>query len=135
MNPDGSGLRRLSRGKDSRDSQPAWSPDGRSIAFVSDYVPGGLYVMDSDGRHVRLLRRLGGQPAWSPDGRSIALTGAIPQVPGISVLNLRSGAVNPISVDEDEHPTWSPDGKHIAFAHDYTGNGTSSIWVMASDGS
>ena len=51
---------------------PAWSPDGRKIAFGGD---GEIYVMNADGRGLRRLTRnpaSDGSPAWSPDGRRIA---------------------------------------------------------------
>jgi Tol biopolymer transport system component len=86
VSPDGSGLRRLAE----RSAHPAFSPDGRSIAFVSDRDANGeiargedensfaneLYVMDADGDNPRRLtetERLDeATPAWSPDGARIA---------------------------------------------------------------
>ena len=71
----GGRARALTRGK-ADDGDPAWSPDGRFIAFVRSR--GGvydLYVMRADGRDPRRLSRLdhsAGSPAWSPDGQSIA---------------------------------------------------------------
>ena len=66
--------RRLTRDKADEES-PAWSPDGRRLAFVRGR-PGRaeLVVMDADGRHERRLTRGVGaaSPAWSPDGRRIA---------------------------------------------------------------
>lgn len=64
--------------------EPAWSPDGRRLAFLSDAAapdPKGmgqldLYVAETDGSHPRRLTHLSGQvsaPRWSPDGRSLAL--------------------------------------------------------------
>jgi len=53
---------------------PAWSPDGRRLAFDTG---AGLAVMNADGSHVRLLSLRGGsprEPAWSPDGRRILFT-------------------------------------------------------------
>jgi Tol biopolymer transport system component len=72
IRPDGSGLRRVV----ARAQQPAWSPDGRRIAFVRS--PSGLqlpetriYVTGLDGESVRPVAR-GYYPAWSPNGRRIA---------------------------------------------------------------
>jgi Tol biopolymer transport system component len=67
----GSGLRRLTRGV-----LPSWSHDGRRIAFVRS---GDLYVMRSDGSHMRRVARGAssqlGAPVWSHDGRRIYYAG------------------------------------------------------------
>ena len=70
--------RQLTQGA-GRNSQPAWSPDGARLVFVSDR--GGtvdLYTMNADGsRQRRLLDAptLGvGGPTWSPDGRTIVFS-------------------------------------------------------------
>jgi Tol biopolymer transport system component len=60
-----------------RGFEPAWSPDGRLVAFQSD---GTLWVVGSDGRGLRRLPTTeennvaseGGHPAWSPDSHRIA---------------------------------------------------------------
>ncbi len=61
------------------DASPAWSPDGRTIAFLSTRTgKPQLYTLRVDGGEARALTHLGqgvgGGPAWSPDGRSIAFT-------------------------------------------------------------
>jgi eukaryotic-like serine/threonine-protein kinase len=52
---------------------PVWSPDGRTIAFVSSRgnqgLTFGIWLVDSDGSNLRNLANPGLGPAWSPDGR------------------------------------------------------------------
>ena len=62
MNADGSAQRRLTRNPAS-DGPPAWSPDGRKIAFVSGAGPldsSAIYVMNADGTGKRRLTQPGG---------------------------------------------------------------------------
>jgi len=84
VNGDGSGLHRLTDGAEDNYS-PAWSPDGRRLAYVRNlpsqryYFVSAIYVMNADGSGKERLTRtgvLGNQPAWSPDGRKLAFSGA-----------------------------------------------------------
>ena len=75
MNADGSGRRKLTH--DARyNAEPAWSPDGRKIAFLSTRNGNrDIYVINADGSGKRNLTRNPAKdvrPSWSPDGRRIA---------------------------------------------------------------
>jgi Tol biopolymer transport system component len=71
-----------------RDTAPAWSPDGRRIAFARDF---DIYVMDADGSNVVKLPTYGGAigPTWSPDGSSIAFA----TTGGIYVMSCADGSI------------------------------------------
>jgi len=75
MNADGSGTRKLTHNA-RNNAEPAWSPDGRKIAFRSTRNGNrDIYVMNADGSGKRNLTRhpaRDGSPSWSPDGRRIA---------------------------------------------------------------
>lgn len=72
----GGPARQLTRGL-GFDTQPTYSPDGRSILFVSDRSGAdNLWIADADGRHVRQISfgdddTVLVSPAWSTDGRSV----------------------------------------------------------------
>lgn len=83
MRPDGSDKRQITTGGWAEDTQPAWSPDGRTIAFRRIQFPapvgisGDLWLVNATGGNERalMLTPLGGpqwSPAWSPDGKLIA---------------------------------------------------------------
>ena len=75
MNADGSGTRKLTHNA-RHNAEPAWSPDGRKIAFRSTRNGNrDIYVMNADGSGKRNLTRnpaRDSRPSWSPDGRKIA---------------------------------------------------------------
>ncbi|HLT19968.1 MAG TPA: hypothetical protein VKZ96_10970, partial [Thermomicrobiales bacterium] len=73
--PDGENRRQLTY-EGSRNTQPRWSPDGGSLAFVSDRVEkSGLFIMSlagGDAREVTRHRQSIANIDWSPDASSIA---------------------------------------------------------------
>jgi len=104
------------------DLHPAWSPDGRRIAFSSRRDSGyEIYVMDADGSGVRRLTddpvRQSFAPSWSPDGSLIAFEGDGLR-PNIHVVPATGGPVRSITAAGpgfEQRPSWSPDGARLAF--------------------
>jgi len=107
---------------------PAWSRDGKRIAFTS-YKDGNpnLYVMDIGRGTTRLVSKKKGvniAPDWSPDGERIALTLNLSSGNSeIYVLHERSGSLERMTNDfaTDVSPSWSPDGRWMAFVSDRSG--------------
>ena len=117
---DGTGLRRLTRHVRD-DYDPAFSPDGRSIAFVRGATRPELFLMRSDGGGVKRLVRWrdggGFAPSWSPDGSRIVF---------VSFTNLKTirperTAAVALSTPNGwfyDGPSWSPDGRSLVFTGD-----------------
>jgi Tol biopolymer transport system component len=132
MKPNGSGVKRLSP-PDARDSQPAFSSDGRTIAFVRETIHGAeLCAMDAKTGRVRVLHALDDAvdgPSWAPSGDKIAYA----EIDAIAILDVRSRTLTHVFRGYVGHPTWSRDGRKIAFERDVTDD-DQAIWVMAADG-
>jgi dipeptidyl aminopeptidase/acylaminoacyl peptidase/uncharacterized protein YraI len=147
INADGSGLRRLTDGMD-----PAWSPDGKKVAFARWRDPRGIYVIDEDGSNETLLFgwSQAKAPAWSPDGSHIVFTRqyggreedrersvygfhwTVPAHPWWKLGLVRVEDryfTDLLCYDHSFSPTWSPDGQVIAYDSDY------GLHLTATDGS
>ena len=141
MNADGSGRRRLTRG-----FAPAWSPDGRKIAY-SSVRPGNsgnseVFVMNADGSANRRLtpQPAGGHsPDWSPDGRKLMFPSRRDGNWEVYVMNPDGSGKRNLTRNPGNDgfqgwgAAWSPDGRKITFVSDR--DGTYEVYVMNADGS
>jgi TolB protein len=133
MNADGSGLRQITRG-DGSAIQPAWSPDGQTIAYAGDSLGSAsfeaLWLIEADGSDPRPVRYtsgdsfalMGNVPDWHPDGDRLAFDYCI-DCEGfglnyeIYTIELENGITRNLTehTGRDQFPTWSPDGEWVAF--------------------
>jgi hypothetical protein len=142
VNTDGTGGRTLVArlSPDSFAMQPAWSPDGRRLAFVQSAPAGSrIYAVSADGTN-RVQLSSGADfsgsdsyPSWSPDGSRIAFSREGPRN-GIFVVNQDGTNLVQLSVGNHSHPSWSPDGNRIVHAADSESGDASTIHVMNPDG-
>jgi len=143
MNPDGSGVSRLTNSP-GQDFSPAWSPDGKRIAFVSlrSDAFGEIYVMNADGTGVQRVTNsagIDGAPTWSKDGKQIAFMSTRQDPQGdIYVMNDDGSGVTRLTdfAGTDDEPAWSPDGKQIAFVstRDGVADQTTELYLLTLDG-
>jgi TolB protein len=106
---------------------PAWSPDGRQIAFVSFIERrSSVYVQDifsGKRRKLDVGRGLNSAPAWSPDGSRLAVTLSRDGNPDIYIHEL-DGGLRRLTQHRaiDTEPAWAPDGRSLVFTSDRGGN-------------
>ena len=94
---------------------PAWSPDGRRLAFVAPGAGGAgdVFVADADGTHrgriTRTDRVAERSPSWAPDGRHLVAER------GGRLVILRADGGGERRLGTGLEPAWSPGGRRIAF--------------------
>jgi dipeptidyl aminopeptidase/acylaminoacyl peptidase len=101
-----------------------WSPDGKSIAFISNMSGrNNLWIVPSEGGfpvQMTVSDQRQTNPAWSPDGKWIAYQSDFDgdEVWDIFLVSPKTGkVVNLTQTSEiaELNPTWSPDGRYLAY--------------------
>jgi Tol biopolymer transport system component/DNA-binding winged helix-turn-helix (wHTH) protein len=117
------------------DFQPALSPDGTTLAFVSDRTGSSeLWTARADGGEPSQRTRFGGayvgSPAWSPDGRALVFD--VRAAGNGDLWRLPADAAEPRLLTQgpasDLAPSWSRDGHSVLFASDRSG--TWQLWRL-----
>jgi Tol biopolymer transport system component len=141
IEPDGSSLSQLTH-ESTEDVQPAWSPDGRKIAFTG----GRIYVMSADCSNVRDITSISctdspnaASPTWSPDGTKVAFGGDTDPSDICTTNSDGSTKTNPTNITRrpevhETNPDFSPNGSQMCYYGDSTKSGYG-IYVAHADGS
>jgi len=146
INPDGSGLRQITKGWT---FHPTWSPDGKRIAFLgafkSDLSPNpsdpflyDIFVVNSDGSNVHNLTNSPGyygEPLWSPNGKRIAFhSGELATYPkSINIINSDGISLSAFSDLQEYEMVWASDGNFLLFASQSNNSNGNDIYRLKTD--
>jgi len=104
---------------------PAWSPDGRSLAFDAPWAgPRRIWVADAGGRNPRQVTSdsseavIHSESSWSPDGRHLVFRREDKSASDIATAEPGAGTFVRLTDDNtlDLNPAWAPDGRSIYFS-------------------
>src|SRR5262245_54501253 len=117
-------------------TEPALSPDGSEIAFVSG---GDIWTATATGGEAHLLvshPATESRPLYSPDGRKLAFGSTRTGNGDIYILTIDTGELKRLTFDDsnDQLDAWSTDGRWIYFSSNTLDNGGTDVFRVSSDG-
>jgi TolB protein len=117
------------------DVAPAWSPDGRYIAFRSQTSDGagGIYAIElgaTTPKKVAGVRPTDDPLSWSPDGKRIVYSDGTREDTDIFAVDVASGRIEPVVQRPgfQVSPSWAPSGAEIVFSS--THGGQADLWAV-----
>lgn len=120
-------------------SSPQFSPDGKSIAFMSNRSGNWeIWVCDRNGQNAVQVTSFGGpslsNPTWSPDGERLAFDSDAYGQWDIFIVGANGGKPQRMTTDpaNDGNPSWSKDGQWIYF--DSARSGQQQVWKVPANG-
>lgn len=120
---------------------PAFSPDGRYIAYTRSFRGTDLLIARADGsqpRNVIRNRQENIEPSWSPDGTRIVFIRDTPSMDvHVAVASVATGRVRRLTSNREwaASPAWAPDGRSIAFVRMPQASNVGRLAIMRPDGS
>ena len=125
MNADGTGDRVLPGQTATMNVFPAWSPDGKQLAFTTAEDPqsnqAGMAIINADGSELRTITldlKFSAFVTWSPDGKTLLFMGAAEGgMPGVYSCDALGNSLTRHTPDDQTgfSPFWMPDGKRFGF--------------------
>jgi len=119
---------------------PAWTPDGRSLAFTSfrDGAGAHIYTVDAQSRAIKPLVLMGDfatGAVYAPDGLRFSFSASQDDNTDVYLSQADGSAGRRLTETKgiDISASWSPDGKRLAFVSDRAGS--PQIYTMSADGS
>jgi len=124
MDRDGSAQRLLLACPKAACLSPAWSSDGRQVAYERRDIRAGGANLDPGASRIWLLDLKRGKerplfdydvalhsPVWAPEGERLAYVSPI--IPGVEVYDLQTGELQQFGNEWGAAPVWSPDGRYL----------------------